>query len=75
MTETIGPNMLDVAVAYRRYQFLGEEFLTWLWYVVEKNQDLIKNFDPRFVALEIGNLFKCRFVENPRGLKGITYLI
>jgi hypothetical protein len=47
--------MLDVAVAYSRYQFLGEEFLTWLWFVIENNQDLIKNFDPNFVALEVGN--------------------
>ncbi len=47
--------MLDVAVAYNRYQFLGEEFLTWLWYVIEKDQNLIKNFDKDFVALEIGN--------------------
>ena len=47
--------MLDVAVAYNRYQFLGEEFLTWLWYVIEKDQNLIKKFDKDFVALEIGN--------------------
>jgi hypothetical protein len=47
--------MLDVAVAYNRYQFLGEEFLTWLWYVIENDQNLIKNFDKDFVALEIGN--------------------
>ncbi len=47
--------MLDVAVAYSRYQFLGEEFLTWLWFVIEKNQNLIKNFDKNFVALEVGN--------------------
>lgn len=47
--------MLDVAVAYNRYKFLGEEFLTWLWYVIENNQDLIKNFDQDFVGLEIGD--------------------
>ncbi len=47
--------MLDVVVAYNRYQFLGEEFLTWLWFVIEKDQNLIKNFDQDFVALEIGN--------------------
>ena len=47
--------MLDVAVAYNRYQFLGEEFLTWLWYVIEKDQNIIKNFDNDFVTLEIGN--------------------
>ena len=43
--------MLDVAVAYNRYQFLGEEFLTWLWYVIEKDQNLINNFDNDFVSL------------------------
>ena len=47
--------MLDVAVAYNRYQFLGEEFLTWLWFIIESKQDLIKNFDKDFVALEVGN--------------------
>jgi hypothetical protein len=47
--------MLDVAVAYSRYQFLGEEFLTWLWFVIEKNQNFINNFDNDFVALEVGN--------------------
>jgi hypothetical protein len=47
--------MLDVAVAYSRYQFLGEEFLTWLWFVIENNQDLVKKFDKDFVALEVGN--------------------
>ncbi len=47
--------MLDVAVAYNRYKFLGEEFLTWLWYVIEKDQNLFKNFDQAFVALEVGN--------------------
>jgi len=47
--------MLDVAVAYNRYQFLGEEFLTWLWYIIEKKQDIIKKFDNEFVALEVGN--------------------
>jgi hypothetical protein len=47
--------MLDVAVAYNRYKFIGEEFLTWLWYVIEKNQNLLQKFDPDFVALEVGN--------------------
>ena len=47
--------MLDVAVAYNRYKFLGEEFLTWLWYVIENNQNLIKIFDRDFVGLEIGD--------------------
>ena len=47
--------MLDVAIAYNRYKFLGEEFLTWLWYIIEKNQNLLKKFDKDMVALEVGN--------------------
>ena len=34
--------MLDVAVAYSRYRFLGAEFLTWLWYAIETEPDAIK---------------------------------
>jgi hypothetical protein len=47
--------MLDVAIAYNRYKFLGEEFLTWLWYVIEKKQLILKKFDQDVVALEVGN--------------------
>ena len=47
--------MLDVAVAYNRYKFLGEEFLTWLGFVIEKDQKFIKDFDQDFVGLEVGN--------------------
>jgi len=47
--------MLDVAVAYNRYRFLGNEFLTWLWFMVDTRQGKLKNFDPDLTALEIGN--------------------
>jgi hypothetical protein len=47
--------MLDVAVAYSRYQFLGEEFLTWLWFVIETDPQLLQTLDPEINALEIGN--------------------
>ncbi len=59
--------MLDVAIAYNRYKFLGEEFLTWLWYVIENDQILIKNFDRNFVGLEIGDriVFENRRKESP----------
>lgn len=30
--------MLDIAIAYNKYKFLGNEFLTWLWYAVSKHQ-------------------------------------
>jgi hypothetical protein len=47
--------MLDIAVAYSRYRFLGDEFLTWLWYLIEKKINIINEIDPECVALEIGN--------------------
>ena len=31
--------MLDPAVAYNRYKFLGYEFLTWLWFFVDNDQE------------------------------------
>ena len=47
--------MLDVAVSYDRYKFLGHEFLTWLWYIVDKNPDIIKKTTENAGILEIGN--------------------
>ncbi|MBL0715711.1 MAG: hypothetical protein JJV98_18655 [Desulfosarcina sp.] len=47
--------MLDVAVAYSRYQFLGEEFLTWLWYVIDNDHQLLHKLDKDLATLEIGN--------------------
>jgi hypothetical protein len=31
--------MLDVAVAYNRYKFLGHEFLTWLWFMMDNHPE------------------------------------
>ena len=47
--------MLDVAVSYNRYKFLGNEFLTWLWYLIDTQPGAIKNADDEVVLLEIGN--------------------
>ena len=49
--------MLDVAVAYNRYRFLGEEFLTWIWFMMETDPDqqFFRSMDPDLAALEIGN--------------------
>lgn len=47
--------MLDIAIAYRRYQFLGNEFLTWLWFMIETDQHQLCNFDPDLVSLNIGS--------------------
>ncbi|MFH0812760.1 MAG: hypothetical protein V2A69_07950 [Pseudomonadota bacterium] len=47
--------MLDVAVSYNRYKFLGHEFLTWLWHVLETQRGAIKNTEQEPISLEIGN--------------------
>ncbi len=47
--------MMDIAVSYNKYNFLGNEFLTWLWFMAENDT---MNFDvPDFdnLTLEIGN--------------------
>ena len=47
--------MLDVAVAYNRYSFLGHEFLTWLWYAIAVEQEQLQRIDRELASLEIGN--------------------
>ena len=37
--------MLDIAVAYNRYKFIGNEYLTWLWFVIETSPDIIHEMD------------------------------
>ena len=47
--------MLDVAVSYNRYKFLGYEFLTWLWFAMEKQPEALKETDPELELIEVGN--------------------
>lgn len=59
--------MLDVAVAYNRYRFLGNEFLTWLWFMVEAHQNRFQALDHDISGIEIGN----RIVLENRNQSGI----
>ncbi|MCD6353666.1 MAG: hypothetical protein J7M06_05595 [Proteobacteria bacterium] len=45
--------MLDISVSYNRYKFLGHEFLTWLWFIIDNNQTKIKESAP--ISMKIGN--------------------
>ena len=47
--------MIDIAVAYNRYRFLGNEFLTWIWYCIENTPEIIQKIDPDVVTLDVGN--------------------
>ena len=47
--------MLDVAVSYNRFKFLGHEFLTWLWFVIENQPDKLKASDSELVFFQVGD--------------------
>lgn len=47
--------MLDIAVAYNRYKFLGNQFLTWLWFLIETDQGRLRKYDTDLVSLTVGN--------------------
>jgi hypothetical protein len=47
--------MIDVSVSYNRYKFIGEEFLTWLWFVIEKDTTFLSELDPKGAQVTIGN--------------------
>jgi len=63
--------MLDLAVAYNRYRFLGDEFLTWLWFLVETDQNAFRTIDPDCTALEMGNRIVLEN-RNKKSLERIT---
>ncbi|MCJ8500897.1 hypothetical protein [Desulfatitalea alkaliphila] len=47
--------MLDIAVAYNRYRFLGNEFMTWLWFAMETDPEALRKCDPELIELNVGN--------------------
>ena len=46
--------MLDISVAYNRYRFLGQEFLTWLWYMIATGEyaDVVDDKEPVSLAID-----------------------
>jgi hypothetical protein len=59
--------MIDIAVAYNRYRFLGNAFLTWIWFSIETDPDQFQKADPECCGLEIGN----RMVLENRWANGV----
>ena len=47
--------MLDIAVAYNRYKFIGNEFLTWLWFVIDSDTEQFSDNSKTPFLVEIGN--------------------
>ena len=65
--------MLDIATAYNKYGFLGNEFLTWLWFMIETDQDLTRATGSKEpVALEVGNVLVLENTLGDRSKEKIT---
>jgi hypothetical protein len=47
--------MLDVSISYNRYKFLGHEFLTWLWFFLDTDQNNINSLQEDVVSFEMNN--------------------
>lgn len=47
--------MLDIAVSYNRYKFLGNEFLTWLWYSIDSENEQFSDSSNTPFLFTIGN--------------------
>lgn len=47
--------MLDTAVAFTRYTFIGNEFLTWLWFMIDTHPSFFNTVDESLTSLNIGN--------------------
>ena len=47
--------MMDISVAYEKYKFIGYEFLTWLWFVIETDPEYFREIQPEIASLDVGN--------------------
>lgn len=48
--------MLDIATAYNKYKFLGNDYLTWIWFLIETDQNISSLLSSKdVVTLEVGN--------------------
>ena len=48
--------MLDIATGYNKYKFLGDDYLTWIWFLIENNHNISSIIDSKdVVSLQIGN--------------------
>lgn len=48
--------MLDIATAYNKYKFLGNDFLTWIWFLIETDADITQLIHAKeLISLEVGN--------------------
>jgi hypothetical protein len=56
--------MLDISMAYNRHKFLGHEFLTWVWFLIENDHNMIEGLEQETVSFEIGNRIVLENMQN-----------
>ncbi len=47
--------MLDISVAYNRYKFIGNEFLTWLWFMIDNEPNRLFTTPDENREIQIGS--------------------
>ncbi len=61
--------MLDIATAYNKYKFLGNDFLTWIWFLIETEKNISSLINAKeTITLEVGNTI---VLENKLGDKSV----
>lgn len=56
--------MVDISVSYNRFAFLGYEFLTWLWFMIDEDPDALSSYQKKQLRFDIGNRI---VIENRMG--------
>lgn len=58
--------MLDISILFKRYRFLGFEFLTWLWFLTEKTGGSIDLSEQDNVLLVPGDKIVMELVDSAK---------
>lgn len=64
--------MLDIAVLYNKYRFLGHEFLTWLWFCLENDPKSLLDAEGIPVQLAVGNRIVLEVIRDDVTLESVT---
>ncbi len=46
---------MDVSTLYNKYEFIGDEFLSWLLFMIENHKDYLEEVNDENTSLEVGS--------------------
>ena len=64
--------MLDIAVLYNKYKFLGQEFLTWLWFNLENNPHSLLDEEGIPILMTVGNRIVLEVIRDESTVESVT---